>query len=222
MRSALLLSGSGPVVFLSASPLPAPSSILLFDLACATLHVSLAPGHSANAGRTLTQVCSGWRRGLGEERSALQQLRFNQLELQQGGSSSDSGGGSSGSRSARLPWLVERSVRAGNVAATVAAARWTERCQLQQHGRTGPQLSARAAAAAARAAGTWYGGCEAAASAVAAAAAGGAASSEGAADAARYWKKAAKLGHPEAQWKLGWGHYKVRCNQALLPLPHYC
>ncbi|KAI7836914.1 hypothetical protein COHA_009246 [Chlorella ohadii] len=40
------------------------------------------------------------------------------------------------------------------------------------------------------------------------AAAAGAAGEHGSDEAARYWRKAAKLGHPEGQWKLGWAHYK--------------
>lgn len=173
-------------------------------------------GHSSLVARTLSQVCTSWRRGLGEERAALQQLRFSRLELLptpgSGGNSATAGAARQPGRTSRpaLPWLVQQAVKAGNVAATVAAARWLERQQGpgREPGSRRP-TAPRSAAAAAALAGTWYNGCIAAAAAVQAAAAAGAADSAYPAEAARHWRKAAKLGHPEAQWKLGWGHYKV-------------
>jgi len=173
--------------------------------------------------RTISQVCSGWRRSLGEERTALQQLRFARLDLlperDSSSSSSSSRGGSTdagaqqrtGSAQAELPWLVQQAVKAGNVSATVAAARWLERRQRQHQGRGrrgGSSRTGPASAAVAALAGTMYNSCVAAAAAVQAAAA-GAAGEHGSDEAARYWRKAAKLGHPEGQWKLGWAHYKV-------------
>lgn len=186
------------------------------------LHCPLAAGHGPTFARTLTQVCSGWRRGIGGERSTLQRLRFTCLELVasssgDGSSSRSSGGVPAASTTAPssqaqrqragLPWLVRQSVAAGNVAATVAAARWLDRGQAERRP-TCPHN----AAAAALAAGAWYGGCEAAAGAVAAASSADAAA--GISEAARLWRAASKLGHPEAQWRLGWAHYKARARSA--------
>lgn len=156
-------------------------------------------GHSSTAARTLGQVCASWRRGLAEERSALQQLRFVRLKPLNAGSSSNSstssgGGGGSmagvaasdGPSRTELPWLVQRAIKAGNVAAAVVAARHLElTCRGHDTG------GRRAAAAAA-----------------------------GVSDCARCWTRAAKAGHPEGQWKLGLWHYKVRglyCLPACLP-----
>ena len=174
-------------------------------------------GHSSHTARTLSQVCSSWRQGVAAERSALRQLRFSRLEPRAAGScgngssqasSALSGAGaerSSSSGGFQLPWLVEQAVKAGNVAASVAAARYLER-----QGQDGvlPQ-STPGSAAALRAAGTWYGAESEAAALRRGAGAAAARSSGMAAQAARYWARAAKAGHPEAQWKLGLGHYKV-------------
>ena len=192
------------------------SSVLLRS----TVHAMLLPprpvpaGHSSSFARSLSQVCTGWRRGLGEERAALQRLRFSRLELLPApcgsGSSSTAAAARQPGRSGHptLPWLVQQAVQAGNVAATVAAARWLEHQQAPGRGQGGRRPAGpRSAAAAAALSGTIYNSCIAAAAAVQAAAA--AAGPPYPDEAARYWRKAAKLGHPEAQWKLGWGHYKV-------------
>lgn len=156
----------------------------------------------------MSQVCSSWRQALGQERTALQHLRFSRLEHLPGRSGSSSGS----NNIVELPWLVQQAVKAGNVAATVAAARWLERRQGQRQGRSrasGSTGAGPASAAVAALAGTWYNSCVAAAAAVQAASAAGAVGGRGHDEAARFWRKAAKLGHPEGQWKLGWGHYKV-------------
>ncbi|PRW60596.1 cobalamin biosynthesis [Chlorella sorokiniana] len=194
------------------------------DLQPEMLAVVLAQaGHSSSLARTVSQVCTSWRRGLGEERTALQQLRFTRLELlpardsNSSSSSSSSAGGPDAAASAQscsdqieLPWLVQQAVKSNNVAATVAAARWLERRKMQRQGRGrrgGSGSSGPASATVAALAGTWYNSRVAAAAAVQAAAV-GAAGEHGLDEAARYWRKAAKLGHPEGQWKLGWAHYK--------------
>lgn len=151
-------------------------------------------GHSSELARALSQVCGSWRRGLAEERAALARLRFTRLEHT---------AGSGAAAPVQLPWLVHQAVKAGNVAATVAAARWLDR----QPGRPQRPVCPRTAAATAYAAGTWYRGCEAAVAAVASASA-TAVPRGGDADAARYWSRGAKMGHPEAQWRLGFAHYK--------------
>jgi hypothetical protein len=183
--------------------------------------VLAATGHSPDTARVVSQVCSAWRQGLGGERGTLRLLHFQKLELQSSSASRESGSsigegsskegsrgssrGSSGGSRPALPWLLELAVKAGNVAATVAAARF-----LEQRGRLrSNQPPADAAASAARAAATWYGasGAEAAEAAGAGTPAWACGPGD---DAARYWVRAAKAGHPEAQWRLGWGHYKVR------------
>ncbi|PSC67554.1 hypothetical protein C2E20_8786 [Micractinium conductrix] len=200
--------------------------------------VLAAAGHSPHTARAASQVCRGWREGLGQERATLQLLRFTRLTPQppaaggsasgssgsgrDGTASSSAGSGSSGSDSSsssigpRLPWLVERATKAGNVAATVTAARHLEG-RLQQ--RQGPGAGASAAGTSAAAAATWYayGGGPAAAGAGGApdrvVRAGRSCGSE--AEVERAWARAAKLGHPEGQWRVGYWHYK-----GLMGLPH--
>jgi hypothetical protein len=66
---------------------------------------------------------------------------------------------------------------------------------------------------AALAAATWYGGDAAADAGHAARRGRRPAGAAPAAEASRYWALAAKAGHPEAQWKLGFGYYKVRAGR---------
>ncbi|KAL4421539.1 hypothetical protein ABPG75_010830 [Micractinium tetrahymenae] len=190
-------------------------------------------GHGAEAARAVGQVCRGWRQGLAGERGALQRLRFATLRWLggedatagscSGGSGADgSGGGIGGGAWAvcssssggsgggvQLPWLVQLAVKAGNVAATVAAARFLEtrlRTQLAPHERLrrhlleGQQGGGGGQAPPGGDAASGHG------PAVHAGRAGHAGRHE--ADLARLWAKAAKLGHPEGQWKVGYAHYK--------------
>lgn len=197
-------------------------------------------GQGAETARAASQVCRSWRQGLAGERGALQRLRFAALRWRGGdagcsdscgagsaagasnggctsssqaaGSGRSGGSASTGCGDLRLPWLVQLAVKAGNLAATVAAARFLEGRLRALHPQHEPRLQARRGAgeewAAAVDAASWHGR---------AARAGHAGGLE--ADLARLWAKAAKLGHPEAQWKVGYAHYKVRRWCALPAAP---
>lgn len=190
-------------------------------------------GHGAELARAASQVCRSWRQGLAAERGALQQLRFATLRwlgddaagcdscspgssvagrsgrcgrdtgaLDSSSSSRrSSSGGSLGHAQVQLPWLVQLAVKAGNLAATVAAARFLESTlwALQAHHASEKQAqqSGGDECLPAREAASWRGH------------AGLAGHAGHEADLARLWARAAKLGHPEGQWKIGYAHYKV-------------
>lgn len=162
-------------------------------------------GHSATTARTLCQVCPAWRQGLAGERGAMRQLRFaclHRLPAPQAAGNSSSSAGSSGRRAAAplLPRLLELAIQAGNVTGTVLAARHLEQQQLALLG--GSSGFGSGSCGEDHGAATWYG------SSRRAGRAGVAGGPAGQSDAARLWCKAAKLGHPEAQWKLGFARYK--------------
>ena len=155
-------------------------------------------GHCCGTARLLSQVCAGWQRGVATERSALRALHFSQLEWHAPAGCGQAGsGGQSGARAAHLPWLVHHAIKAGNVAATLVAARYLE-------GSCAGGATTPCSATSATAAATWYGSEP---EAVPQQRASCGAARGAAAEAARLWARAAKAGHPEAQARRGVAAY---------------